>query len=387
MINLTYVQKFYKEIFFNALQSALKDGLISHQDEFEDYIKNKKDISNFYVMLLSVHAEIFEQVYKDMTLVYNSINIDKAQGVDLDNIGKIVGVPRVPATRAYVDVKLHLDKAQSEELILPAGILCTTKNNIGYHTVESAYFPKDEKEVIVGAYADKKGSKYKIAEGDLRKITSKLSQVPITVKCTNVNPSSGGTDAQTDEEYRKCLKNWFKIHQKGNEWAYKNYFNHFEGLNGYRLMPRWDGSGTIKIIIDPGSDYLRNKIYRELQENVALYDDDINVMASINKEINIYAKVNVDIDTINEYDCIEKEKIKTRIINALKTYIGGGYRRNGKYYAGMQIGEDFIQHKASVFLDQEIPELKNIEWVTPSEYIVVCDEETAIVGNIEIEME
>ena len=44
---MTYQQRYYKEIFFEALQNALNEGLISHSAQFIKYIENKQDISNF----------------------------------------------------------------------------------------------------------------------------------------------------------------------------------------------------------------------------------------------------------------------------------------------------------------------------------------------------
>ena len=75
---MTYQQSYYKEIFLEALQNALNEGLISHSAQFIKYIENKQDISNFYAMILSIHSEVFEKVYSDMTEVYNSFKINES---------------------------------------------------------------------------------------------------------------------------------------------------------------------------------------------------------------------------------------------------------------------------------------------------------------------
>ena len=92
---MNYIPKEYEEIFEQMLNDSLEKGLISHAEEFPSFIANKEDISNYYVMDKSVIAEMFSIVYEDITNVYNSINIEIAEGEDLDNIGAIVGVPRI----------------------------------------------------------------------------------------------------------------------------------------------------------------------------------------------------------------------------------------------------------------------------------------------------
>ena len=54
---MTFKKKEYDEIFLEGLNNALEEHLISRQEDFEKYIKNKDDIENFYVLLLSVDAE------------------------------------------------------------------------------------------------------------------------------------------------------------------------------------------------------------------------------------------------------------------------------------------------------------------------------------------
>lgn len=65
--------------------------------------------------------------------------------------------------------------------------------------------------------------------------------------------------------------------------------------------------------------------------------------------IDVYATVNVDIDQINPYSDTEKEDIRSRIIQAIKVFIDGGYTVSNEYYPGLLIGEDFIPYKLGVF--------------------------------------
>lgn len=382
-----YKQKYYKEIFLNALNEALMQGLISHQNEFEKYISNKQDISNFYVMILSVHSEVFEQVYADMTEVYYSNKVNHATGSDLDDLGSIVGIPRPRATRASCEITFTLNHAQDTDVVEPKNLLITSGKGISYYTVEGLYIPAGDLSANVSALAVNTGTGSTVIENQLTKLESELTTPISSVTVTNLYSSTGGYDAFTDEEYRELLKNWELVHEKGNEYAFINYLANFDGIDGYRFVPNWDGSGTLKIILDPGTDYQLGAAYDDLQGRVSQATEDIYLTAPVKVPIDVYAAVDVDIDQVNPYSTTQKDEIKNRIISAIKLFIDGGLNNvTGKYYKGLAIGEDFIPYKLGAFLNTQIPELMNITFKLPEDYIQITDEEIGTANTITIEM-
>ena len=384
---MTYKRKYYKEIFLKALQKGLKQGLISHQEEFEKYISNKQDISNFYVMILSIHSEIFEMVYSDMTDVYYSDKIDYALDSDLDDKGLELGIPRPKATHASVEATFTLNRTQETDVLEPVGVLITTSTGIAYRTVEDLYIPAGDTDATVTALAVNPGTSSIIVENQLTKIESDLSTTESATKVTNSGPSYGGSEGFTDDEYRLLLKYHKEIFQKGNEEAFINYLANFDGIDGYSFIPNWDGSGTLKVILDPGTDYQLNQAYNDLQKLVSQASEDIYMTAPVKVPINVHAVVDVDIDRVNPYSSIEKEEIKSKIISAIRLFIDGGKNIvSGEYYKGLSIGEDFIPYKLGAFLDKQIPELKNITFKVPDDYIVITDEEIGATNVITIEM-
>ncbi len=369
---MNYIPKEYEEIFEQMLNDSLEKGLISHAEEFPSFIANKEDISNYYVMDKSVIAEMFSIVYEDITNVYNSINIEIAEGEDLDNIGAIVGVPRPQATYAMCELLITFSGSDEEDILISDEVIVATQNNIQYKLLEEIYIPVGSQECTVPAIAVIPGVDSKVIENTLTNILSDLS---INLTCTNPQSSSGGSEAYDDNEYRQLLMNWTKIRLKGSQEAYENYFNNLDGIDGYKLIPNWDGTGTIKIVVDPGFPFLLNKIYDELQSNVAQYSEDITVFAPTKKYIDIYAVASVNIDRINPFSSSEKEIISQKIKTGIKTFIDGGYCTDGSYYQGLLIGEDFIPHKLAVFLDNEINELKSISFDFPENFIEQIPEE------------
>ena len=138
---MNYSQKYYEEIFESMLQDSLENGLISHAEDFPDFIANKQDISNYYVMDKAVIATMFAKVYEDITRVYNSAKVDYAESYDLDDIGKIVGVPRPEATKSSVKVLFSLGEIQETDVTIPEGFTISTDlNGVEYETISELYF-------------------------------------------------------------------------------------------------------------------------------------------------------------------------------------------------------------------------------------------------------
>ena len=383
---MNYEEKTYEEIFEAALEDSVNNGLASRATDFESFIANREDISNYYIMDKSVISYMIRRVYEAATLVYNCVDLDLATGIDLDNIGRKLGIPRPMDTKASVRVTFTLDDVELEnDISFDEGIVVSTDDGIEYETVEPLYISVENNKATVQCLSVEAGSKVKISR---ETITTVIDELGYNFNVINSKPSSGGTDKYNDDDYRELLGNYRKILIKGSKEAYEEFLANFDGIDGYKLIPNWDVTGTMKVIldIDPDDSYLLNEAYERIQSEVSQADDDIVMFSPVPKEIDIEASINVDIDQINPYSELEKEDIKSRIISAIGVFINNGYRNDDTWYNGLGIGEDFIPHKLAVFLDEEIPELKDITFKTPTEPITILDEEIGVTNNIFIEM-
>lgn len=381
---MNYEEQDYDEIFQAVLEDSVEMGLISKADNFLSLIGNRQDISNYYIIDKSAISKMFEIFYERATLIYNSNNLALATGVDLDNFGDEKGIPRPEATHASVEVIFTYDEGERVgDISLEEGIIVSTESGIQYETVEPLYISSENTSATVQCLSIEAGSNVRVIENTLTTIVSNL---PYRFLVTNEKASSGGTDEYNDEEYRELLYKWREILIKGSNEAYEEYFANFDGIDGYKLVPNWNGTGTMKVILDPGTPYILNSAYNDLQNIVSQANEDITMFAPTNKYIDIYAVVNIDIDQINPYSELEKEDIKSKIESAIKVFIDGGYRNDETWNTGLNIGEDFIPHKLAVFLDEEIPELKSIQFNYPEDYIPILDDEIGTSNTIIIEM-
>lgn len=376
----------YQEIFKKKLDDAVDYDLISYDDNFLEYIENREDISNWFVMDSSLNAERLAELFEYITQVYLSSKLEvtsksgniltAAEGRDLDSIGKLIFCPRPQATKSGVELTFTLGRELQSDASEPAGIQVSTKTGVVFETVEELYFAAGSTQCTVQAYAVEPGISGRVVANSLTKILSRFENIHVTVRVTNLTSASGGSDTYGDNDYRELIKHWIEVHLKGHHWAYINYFARADGIDGYNLIPNWDGTGTIKIVVDPGDAYTLNKIYDEINNDVTQESEAIVLMAPVLKTVDVYAVCNVDIDRLNPYSTNEKQDISNKISSAIK-----------KYIEDMRLGEDFIPHKLGVYLDKEISELKNIEFSYPESPVTISDEEKCVAGNIEIIME
>ena len=379
-------QEHYREIFKKKLDDAVDYSLISYDDNFVDYIENREDISNWFVMDSSLNAERIAELFEYITQVYLSSKLEvtskagniltAATGKDLDSIGKLVFCPRPEATKAGVELTFTLGRELTSDVTEAAGLQVSTKSGVVFETDEELYFAKGATECKVHASAVNPGTASRVVANSLTRILSRLENIHVTVKVTNLASASGGSDVYSDDDYRELIKHWIEVHLKGHHYAYINYFARTDGIDGYNLIPNWDGTGTIKIVVDPGDAYTLNKIYDEINNDVTQESEAIVLMAPVLKTVDVYAVCNVDIDTLNPYSTNEKADISSKIVAAVNVYI-----------ENMRLGEDFIPHKLGVYLDKVIPELKNIEFSHPEAPVTISDEEKCVAGEIKIVME
>jgi uncharacterized phage protein gp47/JayE len=375
--------KDYNTLFTELIEYAQEHELISTNIDFPSLISENKDIENFTVLLLSIIAKLYEEVYTDIERVQVGYNIYKATGDDLDNLGALKGVSRPQATSCSADLTFTLSEPLKQTTIITTPIIVATSDDITYATVNTNYtVPAGTTTFTMTALSEKTGVNQRVSANTLTTLKTKLPTVfgkKITV--TNIDGVSGGTDTATDDEYRQYLINSDYIYQKGTRWAYKNYLDRYNGLDSYNLHPQWDGTGTMKVIVDVADSeaYHVQKIHDEIQETVAWADDDLQVITATHVPIQLSLSVNVDIDRLNPYSASEKEDILARILQAVLVYVNGGRRQNNTIYKGLCIGDDFIPYKLNVFLDSEVQEIKNITVISPTEPVTISNEEIAYI--------
>ena len=388
MVGVLYTKKEYPEIFKKELLNGLEQGLISRQEDFERYIANREDISNFYVMILSVVAEAVDNLYDDLDNEYYSNKVDYAVKSDMDDLGLLLNCSRPEGTRSAVKVTFTLSQQQVDEVHIPAGIVVNSTNGLSFRTSEELYFGDGETIKTITALCTVKGSSNQTMANTVTVIESDLSDyITGSITVNNLSSSFGGSDPFDDADYRTLLKNWILKNQKGNLSAYEEYLENVDGLESYALAPLWDGSGTIKLILEcDESDEIMNEVWEGVNSEVIEATEDIVLATPEKIPIDVSTTVDVNIDRVNPFSEQEMEDIKSQIEAAINHYIHGGMRVNGKYFKGLTIGMDFVPFQLARFVSEEVPLVQNMEFDYPSTVITIDSDEIGVPGDITIEM-
>lgn len=388
MVGVLYTKKEYPEIFKKELTNALEQELISRQDDFARYIANREDISNFYVMILSVVAEAIDDLYEDLDNEYYSNKVDYAVKSDMDDLGLLINCSRPEGTRSAVKVTFTLTQTQEDEVHIPAGIVVNSTNGLSFRTSEELYFGVDETSKTITALCTVKGSRNQTLENTITNIESDLSDyITGSIRVNNASSSFGGSDPFSDADYRTLLKNWILKNQKGNLVAFTDFLDTVDGLESYAIAPLWDGSGTIKLVLDcDDSEDVMNTIWEGIHESVIEATEDVVLTTPEKIPIDVSTIVDVNIDRVNPFSAQEMEDIKNQIEAAINRYIHGGMRANGKYFKGLTIGMDFVPFQLAKFVTEEVPLVQNMEFNFPSEVITIDSDEIGVPGDINIVM-
>lgn len=365
----------YNYLFRQALVKAKDKGLLDVSEQVIEDICNGVDIENIYSLFLSVYTDTLAGYYKDAQKIYEANDLDKATGMDLDIIGEKLGLPRYEATKASTTLQFTTTDELTTTVDIPAGVEVSGPNGIVYRTTEAFTFNASTSTASVGAMSKTPGRSARVKTGELDEVlTIPESLTNLTV--VNTSPSYGGKDEESDDDYRERLSKWRYIEQKGNEYAYRNALNNLDGLDDYRLIPKWDGAGTVKIITIPSTSTVKQSVYNTVQADAVLFDEDVTVVSAIEYPVEVYCSINVDYDVINPYSLTEKQDIRNRTEQAIIDYVDS-----------LNIGQDFIPFKLGVYINDNIPEVKDVSFTLPEKPVVVDDESIITLTNITVFIE
>lgn len=375
--SLNFRGKTYNDAFMETLEMLFDEGVISNNEEFKDIVAGNKDIESELIMLMSVICEFLWD--KDTGCVnllrnnYESTILDKAKGIDLEIIADYFGIYRIPATYSAVDVTFEFSSPLTNSIIVPKNIRVATNNSanrIVFKTQEAVTIPAGATEYVINCVSMTPSYEGRVGAGEITVLVDSLD-TNVNVSCYNIRSSEGGKPAETDDELRTRIRNWAYNIPRTTSSAYSSYLRSVNGIKGARIIPKWNGNGTLKIVVAPGDDYLIRRIQEDIESDICSVDDDVTVVPAVTVNVDISVVINTDIDLEIPLSSQAKSNIENRVYEAIRIFIEGGYLRDGAVYNGLTIGEDFIPFKCSNFIKTQVPELKNITFVYPGQSVFV----------------
>ncbi len=219
--------------------------------------------------------------------------VQTSYGTYLDYLGQARGVTRLPATSATGNVKF----VGQPGILVKAGTQVATQSStnapaITFKTTEEGVI-NAEGEVVVRAECAELGTAGNVPAGV---IVLMLDPVNGVTAVTNPEPFTGGTDIEDDDAFReRILEAWRSPVTSGNKYHYKFWAKEVPGVGDAKVIPLWDGPGTVKVVIVDGN---KRAASPELLDAVTAHIEDerpigatVTVASAAEKQINIAANI------------------------------------------------------------------------------------------------
>lgn len=187
--------------------------------------------------------------------------------------------PSIPASGA---LKLSRETPAYSDILIPAGILCSTKAEpqLYFETACDAVLRTGETAVLIPAAAVTSGETGNVAAESVCTMVSPASGI---TSVTNPKPFSGGVDEESDGDLRARLLAAYQNISNGTNGAfYYDLAMSHEGVSSAKILPRRRGRGTVDVVITSRSIESENETVRAIQA-------DLNVRKEINVDVLVLA--------------------------------------------------------------------------------------------------
>lgn len=258
----------------------------------------------------AANAVEFERAYAEMELIIEAAFPQTSWGKYLDYLAEeLAGLDRKAATPA----KVILSITGTAGTTIPAGSLFSTISKVNFLTDESVDIPEDGI-AEVKATAQVTGVVGNVAAGEIKKIPISIYGVS---SVTNTLGAEGGYDEELDNELLDRIL--FAVRQpatSGNVYHYILWATSVAGIGAVKVMPLWNGNGTVKVIVVDAE--------KEMPSEELLED----VRAKINENAPIGATVTVSAPNAVQIDISLKVTKGTANIDGIKTVLNAYFKEN-----------------------------------------------------------
>lgn len=193
---------------------------------------------------------------------------------------------------------------------------------------------------------------------------------------TNPDAFTNGYDEENDEALRE---RYYTVVQtpptSGNKHQYKNWALEVTGTGGAKVIPRWAGRNTVKVIIisanatGASAELVKNVF--DYIEDVRPIGADVTVVSAAEKPIKLSLNIAIDVDNYNAADV--KKEVEKNLENYIKSIAF-----NRSYVSYAKIG--------AVILDTAgVIDYNNLRMNGNTENINIADDEVAAYGGVTFE--
>lgn len=187
---------FIEDLTLEEMQEAM---LEDYREKYEEITGQRLTLAKADPTRLILYAATL-QLYQGMQYIDRAAKqsfLKYSYGDFLENLGALKGIVRNPGEAARVMVRFALSEARTETVTIPAGTRATPGGNVYFLTQEEYAIPVGEAygdvEMVCAELGDI-GNDFE--PGSIRTLVDKI---PYMGSIANINTSSGGAEAESDE--------------------------------------------------------------------------------------------------------------------------------------------------------------------------------------------
>lgn len=315
-------------------EKIVNDWIENYQNEYEGKLTDFSEGSEIRNILESFALSVYSLMYYDM-LEYRQHWLIYSKGSYLDLKGTELRLPRKTGAYAQGTVTITLPSVQEEDISVDdlnfinpeTGIIYSPYKNIIQINDDFEYvIPAGELQIEVPVICSINGSIGNTEIGTVTMFDDELSIDNVTV--TNTIPITGGTDDETDDEYRSRLLARERNGSFGNSNWYENICTEIEGVHDAYVTY---GGKFVKVYINgnvkPVSSYVLNLCLDQLNIKANhLLHHRFEVFEPNYIDLNLKIELNEKVIKNKTYGTTTKtfEVTENMILNRLQTLIDGG---------------------------------------------------------------
>ena len=224
-----------------------------------------EDTADLAVRLYAAAAEI-QTLYAYADWALNQSFPQTAAGQYLDQHAQLRGITRKGGTKAAGRLRFRVDAALLEDLVIPAGTVCTTAGLVRFVTTEEGTLPAGELYADVDAEAESIGTGGNTGPETIVYMTKAPTGIAAV---TNPAAFTGGSGTETDEELRlRVLDSFYRLPNGANAAFYELRAMQHSGVEQVSVLPRWEGIGTVGVVIASAAGVPEQALLEEVQEDL-----------------------------------------------------------------------------------------------------------------------
>lgn len=190
----------------NFVETDAESIIVDMLSEFQNRLDTVLYPGDEKRMLLQAFAYAISDAMNHINIAGRGTLLRYATGNQLDALGDLYGNERLEAEKATTIVAFTLSSTLGQDITIPAGTRVTPDGTIFFETDSAIVFEANSETLTktVAATATDAGSSYNGFEpGQINRL---VDTNPYIESVTNTVVSYGGTDTETDDEYRERLR-------------------------------------------------------------------------------------------------------------------------------------------------------------------------------------